>query len=154
MDSRELTFRLAGPADAEAVRQLVREAYAKWVAVIGREPRPMLADYARAVVEHQVEMAFEGERLVGLIETEIREDHFWIENVAVRPGAQGKGLGRMLLGRAEDKARAAGRREMRLLTNALMDVNIALYQRVGYAVTRNEPFMGGVAVHMSKRLAD
>ena len=154
MDSRELTFRLAGPADAEAVRQLVREAYAKWVAVIGREPRPMLADYARAVVEHQVEMAFEGERFVGLIETEIREDHFWIENVAVRPGAQGKGLGRMLLALAEDKARAAGRREMRLLTNALMDVNIALYQRVGYAVTRNEPFMGGVAVHMSKRLAD
>ena len=154
MDSGGLSFRFAGSADADAVRDLVREAYAKWVPVIGREPRPMSADYAKAVVEHQIEMALAGERLVGLIETEVREDHFWIENIAVRPAAQGTGLGRVLLGRAEDGARAAGRSEIRLLTNALMDVNIALYERVGYGVTRHEPFMDGAAVHMSKRLTE
>jgi GNAT superfamily N-acetyltransferase len=152
MDGSQFTFRLAGPADADAVRELVRAAYAKWVPVIGREPRPMTADYARAVIEHQVELAFEGERLVGLIETEIRDDHFWIENIAVRVGEQGKGLGRVLLARAEDKARLAGQRELRLLTNGLMDVNIALYERVGYAITRTEPFMGGTAVYMGKTL--
>lgn len=152
MDSSAFSFRMAGPADADAVRELVRAAYAKWVPVIGREPRPMLADYDKAVVEHEVELAFEGERLVGLIETEARADHVWIENVAVRPGEQGKGLGRMLLARAEERARGLGLAEIRLLTNGLMGVNIALYERVGYAVTRTEPFMGGVAVYMSKGL--
>jgi len=36
-------------ADASAIRALTREAYAKWVPVIGREPKPMMADYAKAV---------------------------------------------------------------------------------------------------------
>ena len=46
--------RRAGPADAAAVRELTRAAYAKWVPVIGREPRPMTADYDMAVRDHLV----------------------------------------------------------------------------------------------------
>ena len=34
-----LTLRRAAAADAAAVRALTREAYAKWVPVIGREPQ-------------------------------------------------------------------------------------------------------------------
>ena len=34
-------LRRATPRDAEAVRALTRAAYAKWVPLIGREPRPM-----------------------------------------------------------------------------------------------------------------
>ena len=43
------TIRRAGPSDALAVRELTRQAYAKWVPVIGREPTPMTADYERIV---------------------------------------------------------------------------------------------------------
>ncbi|HZY55656.1 MAG TPA: GNAT family N-acetyltransferase, partial [Reyranella sp.] len=39
-----LAFRSAAPGDAAAIRALVRAAYAKWVPVLGREPRPMQAD--------------------------------------------------------------------------------------------------------------
>jgi hypothetical protein len=42
----------AVPEDAARVRDLTRAAYAKWVALIGREPLPMQADYQRAVAEH------------------------------------------------------------------------------------------------------
>ncbi|TPL68798.1 GNAT family N-acetyltransferase [Mesorhizobium sp. B2-3-15] len=148
-----IRFRPAEPADAAAIRDIVRAAYAKWVPVIGREPLPMRADYEKAVAEHPFDLAVEDGRIVGMIETTLADDHLWIENVCVAPGAQGRGIGRLLLERAEIKAREAGRNELRLLTNGAFEANVSLYKRHGYTVDREEPFMNGVTVYMSKRLA-
>lgn len=149
-----MEFRLAAPADAGEIRDIVRAAYARWVPVIGREPRPMVADYARALREHRFDLLQGGPRILGLIETMLRADHLWIENIAVRPEEQGKGLGRRLLARAEHLAREAGRGELRLLTNADFKDNVALYERTGYVITAREPFMGGTTVFMRKKLGD
>ena len=43
-----IELRRATPSDAAAIRDLTREAYAKWVPLIGREPKPMTADYDAA----------------------------------------------------------------------------------------------------------
>ena len=154
MSSEPVTeLRPANPQDAGAVRDLVRAAYAKWIAALGREPMPMKADYARAVREHQIDVLNIDGRMVGLIETMPRSDHLWIENIAVRPDCQGKGLGRQLLMHAERKAAAAGHTEIRLLTSAAFASNVALYARLGYLVDKREPFMGGTTVYMSKKLA-
>ena len=40
----DLAIRPAVAAEAARIRALTRAAYAKWVAVIGREPLPMQAD--------------------------------------------------------------------------------------------------------------
>ena len=48
-DTIRAGLRRATPADASAVRDLTRAAYARWVPVIGREPGPMNADYDLAV---------------------------------------------------------------------------------------------------------
>jgi len=55
--SATFTLRRALPADAEAVRALVRQAYAKWVPVIGRESRPMRADREAPIRDHLVDLA-------------------------------------------------------------------------------------------------
>jgi ribosomal protein S18 acetylase RimI-like enzyme len=81
-----------------------------------------------------------------------REDHLWIENVAVAPEAQGQGLGRLLLAHAEHRASEAGYPETRLVTNGAFEANLSLYGRLGYRVDRQEAFMNGTAVYMSKRL--
>lgn len=145
------SFRAATHNDAATVREIVRAAYAKWVPVIGREPMPMKADYEAAVRDHQIDLICSNGGIVGLIETMLREDHLWIENIAVRPEEQGKGLGRRLLAHAQTKAVDAGRSELRLLTNAAFESNIALYRSAGYAITAQEPFMGGTTIYMSKR---
>lgn len=149
----QLEIRRAVPEESAAIRDLVRAAYAKWVPVIGREPLPMRADYARAVREHEIDLLCENGRLLGLIETMRREGYLWIENVAVDPAQQDRGLGRRLLAHAEAKARAAGLAELRLLTNQAFAANVVLYERLGYRIDRREPFQGGTTVHMSKRLA-
>jgi ribosomal protein S18 acetylase RimI-like enzyme len=152
MTMPDLLTRTALPADAAAIRALVRAAYAKWVPILGREPRPMQADYDAALRRHRFDLVEDAGRLVGLIETEVRADHLWIENLAVLPAAQGRGLGRQLLAHAEGLTRASGLFELRLLTNGLMVANRALYGSLGYVETAEEPFMDSTVVYLSKRL--
>lgn len=148
-----LRFRPASRDDVDAIRDLVRAAYAKWVPLIGREPMPMKADYAVAIAEHDFDLLCDGDTIVGLIETEHRSDHLWIENVAVRPESQGKGCGKKLLAWAEKRAGVAGTGEIRLLTNEAFVDNIRIYKKAGYKIDRTEPFaLGGTTVYMSKAL--
>jgi len=146
------TLRRAVAADAAAVRALVRDAYAKWVPVIGREPKPMTANYNTAIRLNRVDLAHVEGELAGLIETIDRSDHLLIENVAVAPQRHGQGLGRALMAHAETVARAAGYREVRLYTNRRFEANVQLYLRLGYSIDREEEGPLGVTVYMSKSL--
>jgi N-acetylglutamate synthase-like GNAT family acetyltransferase len=122
-----VTLRRALPADAPAIEALTRAAYAKWVPVAGREPKPMSADYERAVREHRIDLAHAAGGLAGLIETVAEADHLLVENVAVAPAFQKRGLGRRLMAHAEEVARELGYDTVRLYTNKLFAENIRLY---------------------------
>jgi ribosomal protein S18 acetylase RimI-like enzyme len=145
-------LRRAVAADADVVRALTRDAYAKWVPLIGREPKPMSADYETAIKNHRIDLLYLGGILAGLIETIPGADHLLIENVAVSPAFQGRGLGRRLMAHAEDLAASEGRAEVRLYTNKKFAENLRLYETLGYRLDREEPFSGGIIVHMSKRV--
>jgi ribosomal protein S18 acetylase RimI-like enzyme len=147
-----LELRQATPADAAAIRALTREAYAKWVPLIGREPKPMTADYEEAVAKHRFDLLYLDGILAALIETIREADHLLVENVAVSPAFQGRGLGRKLMAHAEALARASGFAEIRLYTNQRFAENIELYRRLGYRVDREEDVKVGIVVHMSKPL--
>jgi GNAT superfamily N-acetyltransferase len=147
-----MQIRRAGPADAADVRELTRSAYAKWVPLIGREPVPMVADYERAVREHMIDLLFVGAGLVAVIETVNKTDHLLIENLAVAPPFQGRGYGRLLLDHVERLAASLRLPELKLYTNQQFATNIEFYSRHGFAVDREEPFMGGFKVHMSKHV--
>jgi ribosomal protein S18 acetylase RimI-like enzyme len=150
MPSEELRQAIA--ADAPAIRELTRAAYAKWVPVINREPKPMAADYQAALRDHRFDLLYRDGALAALIETIVEPDHLLIENLAVLPACQGLGLGRRLMAHAEKLAASLGFAEIRLYTNKLFAGNVAFYGNLGYRVYREEEFRGGVAVHMSKAL--
>jgi len=146
-------LRRAVAADAAAVAALTRQAYAKWVPVIGREPKPMGADYQAAVTNHRIDLAYLAGELAGLIETIAQADHLLVENVAVAPACQGRGLGRRLMAHGEWLAGSLGYCEIRLYTNKLFAANVQLYLGLGYRLDREEHMNGGIAVHISKQLA-
>lgn len=153
-DTIRAGLRRATPADAAAVRDLTRAAYAKWVPILGREPLPMTVDYDLAVRDHVVDMLYWDGELAALIEMCPEADHLLIVNVAVSPAFQGCGYGRALLAHAEELAGLLGLEELRLYTSAHLTENVKLYERVGYKVDREEevtPHLG-VFVYMSKRL--
>lgn len=140
-------------ADAAALRDLTRAAYAKWVPLIGREPRPMTADYAAALKAHRFDLIHDNGVLVALVETAAEPDHLLIVNIAVRPSHQGQGIGKRLLAHAEALAGAAGVAELRLYTNKAFATNISLYASVGYVFDHEDAYPGGAIVHMRKLLA-
>lgn len=150
--TERVELRRAMATDADAIRELTRAAYAKWVPLIGREPKPMTADYGAAVLAHRFDLLHVDGRLAALIETIREPDHLLVENVAVSPGFQGRGLGRRLMVHAESLAHELGFATIRLYTNQRFVENIALYRRLGYRVDREEVLPVGTVTHMSKRL--
>lgn len=145
-----LTIRKAGPEDAALVRGVTRRAYAKWVAVIGREPMPMTVDYEKAVLTSEIQILSFDDVPVALVVLERKPDSIYIDNLAVEPDAQGKGYGRHLLQHIEDVARREGVKTITLLTNAAFASNVSFYEANGFVIDRTEPFMGGTTVYMSK----
>jgi GNAT superfamily N-acetyltransferase len=145
-----LKLRQAEAKDVSAIRELTREAYAKWVPVIGREPKPMTADYAEAVRSHRIDLLYVDGKLAALIETIPGADHLLVENIAVAPAFQGRGLGRRLMAHAEQVAASLGHDEIKLYTNKHFAENVQLYSKLGYRIDREEEFIGGIVVHMSK----
>ena len=147
-----MDLRQATAADAGAIRELTRQAYAKWVPLIGREPKPMTANYDEAVARHRFDLLYIDGTLAALIETIREADHLLVENVEVSPDFQGRGLGRKLMAHAEVLARGLGFNTIRLYTNQRFVENIALYCRLGYRVDREEVLPVGTVTHMSKTL--
>jgi len=126
-------IRPAGPDDLDTVRQIARAAYALYTPRIGREPAPMVADFAASIAAGELWVA--GAPAAGFVVAYPRRDHWHLENVAVEPSAQGTGLGGALIAHVEALARAAGARAVELCTNANMTENQSLYPRLGYSKT-------------------
>ena len=145
-------MRRAGPADAEAIKALTRLAYSKWVPLIGREPKPMVADYDRAVREHLIDLWEENGKLIAMVEMVPGDGHMLVLNLATHHDHQGRGLGGKLLAHAEATARGMKLPEMQLYTNAAFAANISFYETRGYKVFRREPIAGGTVVWMKKVL--
>jgi len=80
------------------------------------------------------------------------DDHLLVENVAVDPAMQGRGLGRELMAFAERRAAELELPELRLYTNQLMTENLALYPALGYTETGRRVEDGFARVYFSKRI--
>jgi N-acetylglutamate synthase-like GNAT family acetyltransferase len=135
----------------------------------------MTADYDQAVRRHLIDLYEEGGELHALIEMVVETGptpilarilggagphdaearHLLIENMAVRPDQQGKGIGDRLLRHAEALAASMNIREVQLFTRVAWVSNIAFYSKRGYQEydrrTIPVPRGGGAATVMFMR---
>jgi hypothetical protein len=65
---KKKSLRRATASDAGTVRDITSAAYAKQVAAIGREPKPMTANDEQAVLDHAIDLLEEDGRPIALIE--------------------------------------------------------------------------------------
>jgi ribosomal protein S18 acetylase RimI-like enzyme len=144
-------IRRAAPDDLQAIETIVEDAYSVWIPRIGRRPVPMDSDYPAKVEEGVVYIA-EDEVVVGLIVLIETDTHMLVENVAVAPGRQGTGVGRLLLDHAEKHARERGVSQLDLYTHAAMTENRALYRRLGYEEVASAGEDASPRVHFTKQL--
>ena len=145
-------IRDAGAADAGRIGEIARAAYLKYVARIGRAPAPMVADFAAEIAAGRVVVAEADGGVVGYMVAWPQADGYFIDNIAVDPTEQGRGLGRQLMDHAEHAARRHGLAALRLYTNAAMSENLALYRRMGFVETHRAVEHGFCRVFMRRKL--
>jgi ribosomal protein S18 acetylase RimI-like enzyme len=129
----EAKIRPAQLSEAEVVRAIARDAYARWTPRLGRESSPMHWDYAEVIAEGRAWVLEVERRIVGFIDLRDDQDVLGIANIAVVSTEQGKGYGTRLVAFAEEEAERRGHRELRLYVNALMTENIELYEQLGFS---------------------
>jgi len=131
----ETILRRASEDDLPAIKELVDAAYTKYVERIGRPPAPMVQDYGQLLITSRVWVIDCATTLVGLLVTEDKGDHLFLDVIAVAPDTQGSGFGRKLMDRAELDAAEQGLTEVRLYTNQAMTENLTFYPTLGYRET-------------------
>ncbi len=145
-------IRKAGKQDLDGIRKCAAAAYYKYVERIGKEPAPMVADFARAIEKGQVQVYIDDAEIGGFIVFYPRADHIHLENIAVDPALQGRGIGKRLIEFAETTALELGLTRIELYTNAKMVENLALYPSLGYRQFDHRIEDGFERVYFSKSL--
>ena len=128
----DMTIRRGQMHEHAAVASCAEAAYAKYVHRIGKKPAPMLADYEKLIGEGVVYVLPAEAGTAGFVVMVPDEQGMCLENIAVHPDWQGRGLGRALIAFVEAEARSRGLRAVHLYTNEAMTENLALYPSLGF----------------------
>ncbi|WP_251977811.1 GNAT family N-acetyltransferase [Salinicola avicenniae] len=147
-----ITLRLATAADRPRVEALVNAAYGHYVERIGTVPGPMRDDYAAYIAAGYVTLLLDDEAIGGLLVLIPHDDTLLLDNVAVAPGHQGRGIGRRLMQLAEQRARELGLGSITLYTQEQMHENRAIYRHYGYVETHHARERGLDRVYLRKML--
>jgi ribosomal protein S18 acetylase RimI-like enzyme len=143
-------LRRATAADLPAIKAIIDAAYAKYLTRMDKRPAPMFRDYGPSVEDGTTWVA--GSPVTAVLTLYPREDHLLVENIAIHPDAQGRGLGRALMGFAEQEAARRGFTRMALVTHEAMTENQAIYGRLGYTEVDRRAEDGYRRIYMEKPL--
>jgi ribosomal protein S18 acetylase RimI-like enzyme len=152
MGAMKPTLSPALPGDAADVAAVVEAAYAPYVARIGTKPGPMLDDYDAVIARHIVRVVRAEGAIVGVIVLIEADGGVLLDNIAVAPEAQGRGIGRRLMDFAEAEAARRGYARLDLYTHEMMTENIEIYRRRGFVETDRRTERGFPRVYMAKDL--
>jgi ribosomal protein S18 acetylase RimI-like enzyme len=141
-------IRSATAGDVERIGAIAHAAYIKYVPRIGREPSPMVADYAAEIAAHRVVVIVTAEKVTGYMVAWPEADAYFIDNIGVDPGHQGEGLGRRLIEHAAAEANRLRLPALRLYTNAMMTENLSMYAHIGFVETHRATEKGFHRVYM------
>ena len=146
-------IRRAQPADAVEINACVQAAYRHYIARIGKPPGPMLDDYSIAIKRYQAFVATETKRIIGVLILILKNNGILMDNVAVLPKYQGKGLGHKLIQFAEAQAFEQGFEYLDTYTHEVMIENIEMYRCLHYKETKRCQVAGYDRVYMRKKVS-
>jgi len=139
----EIEYRRAEPNDAQAISDLLLEAFGEFES----EYMPGAFEYTTPGVEiirgrfdeGPIWVAMDGDLMVGTVSGLPEPDRFYIRSMAVKPGVQGRGIGKKLLDLLEAHAREKGFEKLYLYTTFVLPAAHRLYEKNGFYILRETP---------------
>ncbi len=146
------------PADCRTVAALIRRAFS--AQPVPTDPPPSaLRETAATVAAHLAAgggaVACTGQRIVGSVMWEPKDDGLYLERLAVAPAWRGRGIARALVAATEAAARRAGVPRLHLGTRLVLTGNRRLFAACGFVEIARHAHPGYAAptwVEMEKRL--
>ena len=140
--------RRATAEDVVRIGEIARAAYTQYVPRIGRQPAPMVADFATEVAAGHVLVIGTAGAVDGYMLAWPETDAYFIDNIAIDPAQQRKGLGRKLIDHAVSEAKRHHLSAIRLYTNVAMTENLSMYAHMGFVETHRAVEKGFDRVYM------
>lgn len=150
-----VAIRDAAPADAAAIADLTRRAFAEQAALYQDDSLPPLSDTADTVLDAiaggLVLVAEDTQgAIVGSVRGELRGECCLVGRLVVEPAMQGRGIGRALASALE--ARFEDARSFEIFTGHRSEPALHLYESLGYERVRTEPVHERLSlVYLSKQ---
>ena len=151
-----IKIRRAQLSDAPAVVELLHEAFAAY--------RPLYTEKGFAVttpMQNEIEdrinkkllwLVFSDDRISGTVSLFPRGDELFVRSMAVSPGEQGKGIGKILMEHVHEMAFSNGCSCITLNTTGFLLPAIRLYERFGFKRDGMGDLHGTALIKMTKSL--
>lgn len=148
-----MRIRKAKEVDIDGMHKCAVNAYQQYVDVIGKKPAPMTADFKSQIEQGIIHITTnESNEVDGFIVFYPINNYMFLENIAVRSSATGKGIGQNLMQLCENEAKKLGLTAIQLYTNEKMTDNLSIYPHLGYRETELRKEDGFNRVYFEKIL--
>lgn len=143
LNDTSVRVRMAVEADASQIASVLREAFAEYENLYTPEgfaaTTPDVVSILSRMKEGPVWVASLDDSIVGTASAVDRGEELYVRGMAVLPAGRGLKIGRLLLERIEDYARARGHRRLILSTTPFLHRAIRLYENFGFGRSREGP---------------
>ena len=157
----DVQVRLATAADAESIAQILFAAFSAFESFYTPEAFAVVTPSADEIVRRFDEgpqwVAVMGDEVVGTVSLTTEPEGLYIRSMAVRPGAQGLGIGHKLLDALNDHASASEIERIFLYTTYFVPGAKELYEKHGFKWVRDttaEEWYGTPGLEMNKSLSE
>jgi ribosomal protein S18 acetylase RimI-like enzyme len=130
----DIVIRPFAPGDEAAFRDINLEWIERFF-VVEQKDRDVLGNPRKYILDPggTIFMALDGDQAVGAVALMVMgEGSVELAKMGVRPAAQGRGAGRMLVAAVVDHARAMGMRRVYIETNSVLGPALKLYRDAGF----------------------
>lgn len=135
-----IVVREAIPDESEIISSLIFEAFApfraEYIDGAFEYTTPAAEIIRERFAEGPIWLAIDDGDAVGTVSGLPEEGRFYIRSMAVKPGAQGRGVGQKLLSALEEYARSEGFAKLFLYTTYVLPGARPLYEKNGFYVLR------------------
>ena len=157
--ARPFEIRLAAVEEASVVSGLLFAAFGPYRAGYTNDAFDYTTPTAEVIeprfAEGPIWLAVDGDGAIGTVSGMPEDGRFYIRSMAVKPSAQGRGVGQRLLAALEEYAREQSFSKLYLYTTFVLPAARPMYEKNGFYVVRETPpeeWFGVGGIEMEKIL--
>ena len=152
-EKKQPFIRLAMTTDVPAIKLIARKSFERYVPLIGKLPAPMNAYFSGHVLKGTVFIVQSEKKRGSVLGYAIvlhRDGEWLLDNIAVSPEAQGRGVGSALIAACKTFLQKRGVQRYHLHTDEAMEQNLTWNPEIGFVEMARRLEVGFSRIYFTK----